>query len=112
MFNFDFIKSEELIEVFENIWISQGKNEKNTTIALTNKRLLFMDYDKFDPKETLRLSQVTDYDRYKQVYYQVDLDNLESLTTNDCYLANFKNDFSFKFDDIKLYELLSKTIKK
>ena len=28
MYNFDFLKGEKLIEVFENAWVGQGNNEK------------------------------------------------------------------------------------
>ena len=38
------IKNEELIEVFDEVYIRQNDNEKITTIALTNKRLLFLGF--------------------------------------------------------------------
>ena len=73
MYNFDFLKNEELIEIFEDVWIVQGKNEKCTTIALTNQRLLFLDYDKFDSRENLRVGRGVEYARFKEVYYSIDL---------------------------------------
>lgn len=73
MYNFGLIDGEKIIEVFDDVWICQGSNEKNTTIALTNKRLLFMDYDKYDSKEVLRIAQGLDYMRFKEVYYKIDL---------------------------------------
>ena len=43
MYNFNLLKNEKIIKVFEEIYIIQEENEKVTTIALTNKRLLFLD---------------------------------------------------------------------
>ena len=68
MYNLDFLKNEELIEIFDDVWIAQGKNEKCTTIALTNQRLLFLDYDKFDSRENLRVGRGVEYARFKEVY--------------------------------------------
>ncbi len=41
MYDFNLINGEEVIKIFDNVWVKQGNNEKNTTIALTNQRLLF-----------------------------------------------------------------------
>ena len=45
MYNFNFLDDEELIDVFDDTWVGQDENEKTTTIALTNQRLLFLDCD-------------------------------------------------------------------
>lgn len=69
MYNFDFLKNEELIEIFEDVWIVQGNNEKCTTIALTNQRLLFLDYDKYDYiVPTLTEQQIKFYIQMRQMY--------------------------------------------
>ena len=57
MYNFNFIKDEHLIEIFEEIYIKQKENEKITTIVLTDKRLLFLDYITNDSQETLRITK-------------------------------------------------------
>ena len=44
MYNFNLNKDEEIIKVFDDVLIRQEGNEKVTTIALTNKRVLFLDY--------------------------------------------------------------------
>lgn len=111
MYNFDFAPDEELIEIFENTWVTQNDKEKNTTIALTNKRILFMDYDKFDPNETLRVGRGMDYVRYKEVYYQIDLNDIESIENNEYYIINLKNKTSIGFDEEKLYNHLIRTKK-
>lgn len=44
MYNFNLNKDEEIIKVFDAVLIRQEGDEKVTTIALTNKRVLFLDY--------------------------------------------------------------------
>ena len=108
MYNFDLLKGEKLIEIFENAWISQGDNEKNTTIALTNKRLLFLDYDKNDPREDLRVARGVDYMRYKEIYYSLDLkDIVRVIDEKDCYIIDIGSNKIF-FEDEKLFKLLKK----
>lgn len=109
MYNFNFIEGEKLIEVFENTWITQNENEKNTTIALTNKRILFLDYDKTDPNEVMRIGRGVDYVRYQEVYYSINLADIKSIEENDYYIVNFNN-MSFGFDNEELYKLLSSLI--
>ena len=109
MYNFDFLKNEELIEIFEDVWIVQGNNEKCMTIALTNQRLLFLDYDKFDPREDLRIGRGVDYLRAKEVYYSIDLKNIKNIIdyNNNYYSINFRDDSkSIDFDDKQLFKLL------
>ena len=57
MYNFNLNTNEELKEVFKDILIKLGDIEKTTTIALTNKRLLFLEYINNDPDEVLRISR-------------------------------------------------------
>ena len=56
MYNFNFIENEELIEIFDEVLVKQNDNEKITTIAFTNKRLLFLDYITNDGLEALRIT--------------------------------------------------------
>ena len=44
MYNLNLSKNEKLIQIFDNILITNNKEEKTTTMAITNKRLLFLDY--------------------------------------------------------------------
>ena len=112
MYNFDFLKNEELVQIFDDVWIAQGENEKNTTIALTNQRLLFLDYDKFDPREDLRIGRGVDYLRAKEVYFSIDLKNIKNITEkNNYYSINFRDDSkSIDFDDKQLFKLLKDEI--
>lgn len=108
MYNFNLIKGEEVIEIFDNIWVKQGKNEKNTTIALTNKRMLFLEYVNDDPNEVLRISRGLSYPRYKEVYYQVELSNVREINENENYSVILNDGVSFEFADDKLFSLLKK----
>lgn len=111
MYNFNLLNDEKLIKVFDDIWISQNEKEKNTTVALTNQRLLFMDYDKNDYREDLRVGRGVNYIRYKEVYYFLELKNINSISKKeDFYSINIKNSNSIEFDNTELYKLLKKTI--
>ena len=76
MYNFNLLKNEKIIKVFEEIYIIQEENEKVTTIALTNKRLLFLDYlNENEGQEVLRIARGTNYLKIKDVYYYINLND-------------------------------------
>jgi len=112
MYNFDFLKDEELIRIFENIWVSVTGKEKNTTIAITNKRLLFLDYNKDDYRENLRISRGANYMRLKEVYYSINLEQIKNISSNNDYYIIETDNKNIFIDDKVLYELLKKNIKK
>ena len=108
MYDFSLISGEEVLDIFDNVWVKQGDNEKNTTIALTNKRLLFLEYSKDDPNEVLRTARGLDYPRYKEVYYQIELTNISKVKESENYSVILDNNTSFEFDDSHLFDLLKK----
>ena len=106
MYNFNLLKNEELIKVFDNVFIKQEDNKKTTTIALTNKRILFLDYLTLnDYSEVLRISKGMDYLKYKEVYYEINLEELKSIKEQDNYIV-FYNDKSFEFNNEELFLIL------
>ena len=107
MYNLNLEDNEELIEIFENEYVKQGKNEKNTTIAITNKRLLFLDYMKDDPDEVLRIARGVDYIRYKEIYYQIRLSEIEKILKKELYSVVLKDGNEFEFEDDKLFNLIN-----
>ena len=73
MYDFELLKNEEVVEIFDNFFIKLNENEKYTTLILTNKRLLFLDYIMPDEcREVLRIARCAYYIRNKEVYYQID----------------------------------------
>ena len=106
MYNFNFVENEELIEVFDEVYIRQNDNEKITTIALTNKRLLFLDYVTNDGLETLRITNKMNLVRNKEVYYQLNLDDIELLSETEYYNIVLKDGIEFEFNNEKLYKIL------
>lgn len=102
MYNFNLLEDEKVNNIFDNIKIKQKDSEKNTTIILTNKRLLFLDYIN-DYREDLRVSKNIDYIKYKEVYYEIYLYDIKNILKNKIIL---KNNIQFEFDDKTLYELL------
>ena len=106
MYNFNFIENEELIEIFDEVLVKQNDNEKITTIALTNKRLLFLDYITNDGLEALRITNKMNLVRTKEVYYQLNLDDIESLSETEYYNVKLNDGTEFEFNNKELYELL------
>lgn len=107
MYNFELTNNEEVIKIFDEIFIKQGENEKNTTIVLTNKRLLFLDYiTPNEGLEVLRIARGADYIKYKDVYYQIHLNDIESIIKDKYYQVVLKNKIIFEFEDEELYNLL------
>lgn len=109
MYNFNLLPNEELIQVFDNVFIKQEENEKTTTIALTNKRLLFLDYVILNEGlEVLRIARAADYIRYKDVYYEINLNDIESVIKGKVYQVILTNKMTFEFDNEELYKLLQR----
>ena len=107
MYNFERINNEEIIKIFDKIFIKQGENEKDTTIILTNKRILFLEYlIENEGSEILRITKGVNYIKHKEVYYQINLNEIENITNGKYYQVVLKNDMSFEFDDEELYNLL------
>ena len=111
MYNFELLKDEETIEIFDDIYVRQGNNEKNTTIILTSQRLLFLDYLADDPNEILRIGRGVQYLRAKEVYYQAQLSDIEKIILDKLYKVTFNNGVSFDFENENLYNLLIKMTK-
>ncbi len=111
MYNFVLQKGEETIQIFDDIYIKQGQNEKETTIILTNKRLLFLEYLADDPNEILRIGRGVQYLRAKEVYYEIKLSDIQKISFNKLYKVKLKNNVEFEFEDQNLYKLLNENIK-
>ena len=106
MYNFNFTSNEELIDVFDEVYIRQNNDEKITTIALTNKRLLFLDYIANDGLEVLRITNKMNLARIKEVYYSIDLDQIEQIYKDEYFIIKLKDNTSLEFNELKLFELL------
>lgn len=106
MYNFNFIENEELREVFDEVYVRQNDNEKITTIALTNKRLLFLDYITNDGLEALRITNKMNLVRSKEGYYKINLEDIKLLRKTEYYNVVLKDGTEFEFNNKELYELL------
>lgn len=106
MYNFGLLKDEELIYVFDDILVKINDKELFTTVALTTKRLLFLDYN--NANDELRIAKYQTYIKYKEVYYKINLDDIESIRKDKYYQILLKNESKIEFDNNKLYELLEK----
>lgn len=106
MYNFNFMEDEKLVCVFEDCFIKQNDLEKLTTVALTDKRLLFLDYITNDGLEALRISKGVNFSMIKEVYYEINLSDIEVLKEDEYYMVKLKNGLVFEFNNQELYKLL------
>lgn len=107
MYNFELMDNEKVIKIFDEILIKQEDNQKTTTIVLTDKRLLFLDYvTPNEGSEVLRIARGANYIKYKEVYYQIDLNKIVDITKKEYYQVILENKMTFEFDDDELYNLL------
>lgn len=107
MYNFELIDNEKVIKIFDEVLIKQEDNQKITTIVLTDKRLLFLDYvTPNEGSEVLRIARGANYIKYKEVYYQIDLNKIVDITKKEYYQVILENKKTFEFDNDELYNLL------
>ena len=112
MYNINLLKDEQVIAVFDDIFIKQGKNQKLTTVAITNQRLLFLDYfNETSIEETLRIAKGIDYLRQKEVYYKIELNDITEVLEDDYYYIKLKDNSIIEFDEKELYNLIKEKIK-
>ena len=106
MYNIDLLKNEKIIDIFDEVFIKQGNQEKYTTIAITNKRLLFLDYfGNTFIEETLRIAQGVSYLRMKKVYFIIDRKDIKRISKKDYYNIELKDNI-IEFDNEDIYQIL------
>lgn len=109
MYKYTLNENEDVIKIFDNLYIKQGSNEKTTSAILTNQRLLFLDYIvQNEGLEVLRIARGSQALQYKEVYYQINLNNIKSLNKKELYEIVLSNNSIIEFNDKKLYDLILK----
>ncbi len=85
MYNFNLEDNESVVIVLDNVLIKQGERSKETSVAVTNKRLLFL--DNFNQVgEDLRVSRGVSYNEEKDVYFSILLSDIVSINNNEIVL--------------------------
>ena len=110
MYNFNLEKNESLISVFDEVLIKQNDNQKLVSVAISDKRILLLDYVSIEPFETLKATQASHYIKMKEVFFSKKLKEIKSLENKSLYHLVFKDDFYFEFDNDDLYKLLKNVI--
>lgn len=111
IYNFNFKKYEKILEIFDKVSVSTQNEDKITSIALTNKRLLFLDYLNINSGlETLRITNKFNYIKSKDIYYQINNKDINLTKDNKYYIVTVNNKTIFKFTNKKLYNLLKENI--
>ena len=96
-------------KIFDNLYIKQGNNERPTSAILANQRLLFLDYIvQNEGLEVLRITRGSQAIQYKEVYYQINLNDINALNKKELYEIVLNNNSIIEFNDKKLYDLILK----
>ena len=107
MYNFNLIEGEGIVKIFDKVLIKQNENQKYTSIALTNKRLLFLEHlNPNEGLEVLRIAKGANYFKTKDVYYQINLEDILNVLPGENYQVILRNGMLFEFDNEELYNLL------
>ena len=111
MYNLNLSKNEKLIQIFDNILITNNNEEKTTTIAITNKRLLFLDYlNTNDVLDALRITNKLNTIRYKDIYYELNLSDIKLTKQSNYYTISKNNEPIFNFYNKEIYNLLNQEL--
>lgn len=111
MYNIKLNELETIIKIFDNIYIKQDINEKYTTIILTNQRLLFLDHlIPNEGLEMLRVSKGINYLKEMDVYFEVNLSDINNVVEDEYYKITLKNKMYFEFNEQELYNLIKENI--
>ena len=70
MYKYKLMDNEDVIEIFDKLYVKQGNNEKTTSVILTNKRLLFLDY--LVPDEMKNIPQNLYCDKFEAISIATD----------------------------------------
>ncbi len=109
MYKYTLNDKEDVIKIFNNLYVKQGSNEKTTSAILTNQRLLFLDYIvQNEGLEVLRIARGSQAIQYKEVYYQINLNDIKKLNKKELYEIVLNNNLIIEFNDKILYDLILK----
>ena len=102
MYNFNLEKDETLVSVFDDVLVSQNNNSKLLSVAVTNKRILFLDFQSVEPYETLKGAQASSYIKFKEVVYSRYLNEIKSATSNTIKF----NDIVIELDNLDIVKTI------
>lgn len=109
MYKYTLNDNEDIIKIFDNLYIKQRSNEKTTSAILTNQRLLFLDYIvQNEGLEVLRIARGSQAIQYKEVYYQIILNDIKMINKKELYEIVLNNNSIIEFNNKKLYDLILK----
>lgn len=108
MYNFNLENDETVNSIFDDVLIKQGDNQKMVTVAITNKRILFLDYQNNELLDTLKGAHASSYIKCKEVFFFKDLSSIKSVTSQDFYQIEFDDNMVVEFDNKELFKALNK----
>ena len=111
MYDFKLNREEKIKLISDNTIVYTGKEEKNVTCIITNKRLLILDYPSgvHNSAEDLRISGRMTYIRKKEVISEIYLNDMVSLENEkQFYKIILKNGKYLNINDDEIINYLKR----
>ena len=107
MYNFNLEKNEVVDSIFDDVLIKQGDNQKMISVAITNKRILFLDYQDNMLLDTLKGAHASSYIKCKEVIFYKKLSSIKSITSGSLYKLEFDDNMVVEFDNQEVFKALN-----
>lgn len=108
MYNFNFIAGESLVSVFDDVMVSQNDNEKVISVAVTNKRIIFLDYVDDMLMDNLNGAHASSNIKIKQVIFSIKLSEIKEVRESDLYEIVLQDESIIRFNNLDLFNSLCK----
>ena len=74
--------------------------------------MLFLDYDKYDSRENLRVGRGVEYARFKEVYYSIDLKDIKKVSNKKgITIIALSDENNLEIENENIFSLMQKEIK-
>ena len=102
MYNFGLTKEESIVAIFDDVLIKYDK-EIVCSVAITNKRILFLDYLNDEFMDNLNGAHASSNIKYKEVFLYKDIKDIKSISTNKII---FKDSSIIEIDNKDFFKAL------
>jgi hypothetical protein len=108
MYNFNLEKGESILGIFDDIFIIINDKQLLVSVAISNKRIMLLDYQSVEPFETLKNAQASYYIKMKEVIFSKCLKDIIELKKDSMYKVVFKDNYIVSFEDKELFNTLKR----
>ena len=108
MYNFNLEKGESIFGIFDDVLVEVNEEQVLVSVAISNKRIMLLDYQSVEPLETLKNAHASYYIKMKEVIFSRYLTDILELKNDSIYEVKFKDNNILSFEDKELFNALKK----